>query len=381
MPEIKQPFSFKRTQPKIDAAAMLNWYDQNARHLPWRIGPHNRAKGAAPNPYFVWLSEIMLQQTTVPTVGKYFAAFTSRWPTVFDLATADRDDVLKEWAGLGYYARARNLHACATKVVEEHKGVFPQSAAELQELPGIGPYTSAAIAAICFDEQVAVIDGNVDRVVARYTALPHAVRDVKPAIRDFVQAAVPERAGDFAQSLMDLGATICAPKRANCLICPIQAGCAGTKTAEPTIFPIAPAKKQKPRRAGHAFVVENANGEIWLQQRPEKGLLAAMTGVPGTEWVKQDGNHNPTTTRGAALGVETERSVQFPVSSDDWVRCGDIEHVFTHFALTLTIWKLCSDMPPTENGWWCHKTNLNGEALPTVFKKVLAAALEKNIKL
>jgi A/G-specific adenine glycosylase len=265
-------------------------------------------------------------------------------------------------------------------VVEQFGGAFPRTAAELETLPGIGPYTSAAIAAICFDEQVAVIDGNVDRVVARYTALPHAVRDVKPAIRAFVQAAVPERAGDFAQSLMDLGATICAPKRANCLICPIQKGCAGTKTADPTFFPVAPAKKQKPRRTGHAFVVENAKGEIWLRQRPEKGLLAAMTEVPGTEWQKLEPANasNPTTTTNKSQAKQTDRSVSFPLSPEvKWQRCGDIEHVFTHFALTLTVWHTQSETPPTDEGWWCPKYELAGEALPTVFKKVLARALEK----
>jgi len=365
MPEINRHKNAKSNNLPINADALLAWYDKNARTLPWRVSPADRARGVAPNPYFVWLSEIMLQQTTVPTVGKYFAAFTSRWPTVADLAAAARDDVLKEWAGLGYYARARNLHACANMVVSEFGGIFPQTADELMNLPGIGPYTSAAIAAICFDERVAVVDGNVDRVVARFTALDQPVRDAKPFVKSFVQQSVPKRAGDFAQSLMDLGATICAPKRANCLICPIAENCQGTKTADPTNFPVMPAKKQKPKRAGHAFVVENAKGEIWLQQRPEKGLLAAMTEVPGGEWHKME-----------EINSDTIPQPEFPILGG-WQNCGNIEHVFTHFALTLTVWKLHADEAPTQNGWWSKKQNLNGEALPTAFKKVLAKTFEE----
>jgi len=365
MPEIKRHKNAKSKLMPIDAGALLAWYDKNARQLPWRTSPQDRAAGVLPNPYFVWLSEIMLQQTTVPTVGKYFAAFTSRWPTVQDLAAADRDDVLKEWAGLGYYARARNLHACANKVVEEFGGIFPKTSDELQTLPGIGPYTSAAIAAICFDEQVAVVDGNVDRVAARFTALAEPVREAKPFIRSFIQQSVPKRAGDFAQSLMDLGATICAPKRANCLICPIAENCLGTKTADPTNFPVMPPKKQKPRRIGHAYVVENEAGEIWLQQRPEKGLLAAMTQVPGSDWQVVEIDDAPSVT-----AIETN----FPLNGE-WKNCSNIEHVFTHFALTLTVWKLNTNAAPSSNGWWSKKSKLNGEALPTLYKKVLSAAL------
>ncbi|WP_236113375.1 A/G-specific adenine glycosylase [Maritalea mediterranea] len=346
-----------KNAPTLDAEAMLEWYDRSARTLPWRVGPQARAKGVLPNPYFVWLSEIMLQQTTVPTVGKYFAAFTSQWPTIFDLAAAPRDDVLKAWAGLGYYARARNLHACAQVLVEEHNGIFPASAEELQKLPGIGPYTSAAIAAICFDEQVAVVDGNVDRVVARYTALDTPVRDQKPFVREVVARSVPKRAGDFAQSLMDLGATICAPKRANCLICPIAENCAGRKSGAPENYPVAAPKKPKPQRFGHAFVVQNQRGDIFLRQRPEKGLLAAMTEVPGSEWV----------------GDRTEP--EFPFAGD-WHKRGTIDHVFTHFALEVTVWFIQSDTPPAAEGWWQPGETVEGEALPTAFKKVLQKALK-----
>jgi A/G-specific adenine glycosylase len=345
------------SKAKLDAAAMLEWYDRSARDLPWRVGPHARAAGELPNPYFVWLSEIMLQQTTVPTVGKYFAAFTSTWPTIFDLAAAPRDDVLKAWAGLGYYARARNLHACAQVLVDEHNGIFPASAEELQKLPGIGPYTSAAIAAICFDEQVAVVDGNVDRVVARYTALDKPVREEKPFVREVVARSVPKRAGDFAQSLMDLGATICAPKRANCLICPIAENCAGRKSGVPENYPVAAPKKPKPQRFGHAFVVQNKKGEIFLRQRPEKGLLAAMTEVPGGAW------------------IDERADVTFPLEGE-WEQRGTIDHVFTHFALEVKVWFLQSDQAPAETGWWQPRDTLAGEALPTAFKKVLAKALK-----
>jgi len=362
MSEIKRPASSKVEFKPIDAQAVLAWYDVNARTLPWRTSPQDRAKGVAPNPYFVWLSEVMLQQTTVPTVGKYFADFTSRWPTVQDLAAAERDDVLKAWAGLGYYARARNLHACAQQVVLDHDGVFPSNSEELQKLPGIGPYTSAAIASICFDEQVAVVDGNVDRVVARLTALADPVRDAKPFIREYVQQSVPKRAGDFAQCLMDLGATICAPKRANCSICPMINSCAGTKTEDPTLYPMKPSKKPKPIRVGHAFVVEDERGAVWLRQRPEKGLLAAMSEVPGSEWFKVD-------------SLEEKPQPVFPLIGE-WKDCGTIDHVFTHFSLNVTVWNLNSNQQPTEDGWWSEIGQLNSEALPTIFKKVLVAAFE-----
>ncbi|MDB5622345.1 MAG: mutY, partial [Devosia sp.] len=196
----------------LDAGAVLAWYDRNARDLPWRTSPADRARGIRPDPYRVWLSEVMLQQTTVAAVKSFFLRFTSLWPTVFDLAAAPLDSVLKEWAGLGYYARARNLHACAQAVVRDHGGMFPQTSAALQALPGIGAYTGAAIAAICWDEPVPVLDGNLDRVLARYYALPVPVREAKEELRAALGAVVPARAGDFAQAMMDLGATICAPR-------------------------------------------------------------------------------------------------------------------------------------------------------------------------
>lgn len=339
----------------IDAGALLAWYDRHARDLPWRIGPRQLARGVQPDPYAVWLSEIMLQQTTVAAVSAYFEKIISRWPSVADLAVAPREEVLAAWAGLGYYARARNLHACAIKVTRDHGGVFPKTAAELATLPGIGPYTSAAIAAICFDEPVAVVDGNVERVVARLVGLIRPVREAKPEIRAIVEAAIPARAGDFAQALMDLGATICAPKIVNCGICPLSSDCVARASGSPLAFPVVPERKARPRRYGHAFVLEHADGAVWLTRRPEKGLLAAMTGTPGSNWA-------------AAPGAPA-----FPVKAD-WQQAGEVSHVFTHFVLTLTVWRARVTQAPRGEGWWSRRGKLAGEALPTLYKKVLEQA-------
>jgi A/G-specific adenine glycosylase len=340
----------------IDADAVLAWYDAHARDLPWRVGPAERRRGVAPDAYRVWLSEIMLQQTTVATVKSYFLRFLSLWPTVAALAAAPLDAVLVEWAGLGYYARARNLHAGAVAVVEKHGGKFPTSAAELLTLPGIGPYTAAAVAAIAVDERIAVVDGNVDRVLARYLALDLPVREAKDDIRGAVQAAVPARAGDFAQALMDLGATICAPKAALCMLCPLQPGCRGTRTGEPLAYPVKAEKAERPTRRGHAFVIFDRDGDVFLQKRPEKGLLAQMTEVPTSDW-------------GSAV------EPVFPFAGN-WQHRGQIIHVFTHFRLELEVWSAVSaDPAKLPGGWWASPDELDAEALPTVFRKVLAAAV------
>ena len=340
--------------PPLDAAAVLAWYDRHARDLPWRTAPADRARGIRPDPYRVWLSEVMLQQTTVATVRAYYARFTTLWPTVEALAAAPLDAVLVEWAGLGYYARARNLHACAVAVVERHGGVFPTSSAELLALPGIGPYTAAAIAAIADDERIAVVDGNVDRVLARYLALDVPVRDAKDAIRSTVQLAVPPRAGDFAQALMDLGATICAPRQALCMLCPLQPGCRGALAGEPLAFPVKAEKPERPTRFGHAFVITDADGDVYLRKRGEKGLLAQMTEVPTTAW-------------GA---VETDPAFPFVAG---WRKHGRIVHVFTHFRLELEVWSAtAADTRMLDDGWWADPAELGSEALPTVFRKVLA---------
>ncbi|KQT49614.1 A/G-specific adenine glycosylase [Devosia sp. Leaf420] len=339
----------------IDAAAVLVWYDRHARDLPWRVPPSDRARGVRPDPYRVWLSEVMLQQTTVAAVRNYFLRFTALWPTVHDLAAAPLDALLREWAGLGYYARARNLHACAQAVVEQHGGVFPNTSAGLQTLPGIGAYTSAAIAAICFDEEIAVLDGNLDRVLARYYALPVPVREAKEELRAALQLSVPKRSGDFAQAMMDLGATICAPRTASCLICPLQPDCLGTRTGNPTMFPIKPVKAERPTRRGHAFVMTDASGDVYLQSRPGKGLLAGMTEVPTSEWSAEPG------------------AVMHPVAAE-WRHRGQVVHIFTHFRLELEIWSAEVMPDELENGWWAPASALKGEALPTLFRKVLAQA-------
>jgi len=339
----------------LDAEAVLHWYDRHARTLPWRVSPADRARGVRPDPYRVWLSEVMLQQTTVAAVGRYYARFTSLWPTVGDLAASPLEAVLVEWAGLGYYARARNLHACAIAVVERFGGAFPTASADLLTLPGVGPYTAAAISAITADERIAVVDGNVDRVLARYLALDVPVREAKELIRSTVQSAVPLRAGDFAQALMDLGATICAPRQASCLLCPLEPGCAGAKL-NPLHYPVKAEKPDRPTRYGHAFVMRDADGDVYLQTRAEKGLLAKMTETPVSLWTS---------------GSEP---VAYPVAAE-WRQVGQVVHVFTHFRLELEVWTAVVPEPALlAEGWWADPRELDAEALPSLFRKVLAMA-------
>lgn len=351
------PQAARRQNPvsPLDAQAVLGWYDKHARSLPWRVSPAERAAGVQPEPYRVWLSEIMLQQTTVAAVQKYYARFTALWPAVADLAAAPLEAVLVEWAGLGYYARARNLHACARAVAEKFGGYFPKTANELLTLPGIGPYTSAAIAAISSDEPIAVLDGNVDRVLARYLALDVPVRDAKDEIRSAVQDSVPVRAGDFAQALMDLGATICTPRVALCMLCPLQPGCRGAQ-GNPLAYPIKPGKAGRPTRYGHAFVMFDRDGDVYLQTRADKGLLAQMTETPVSPWTGIRGDPD------------------YPADAD-WRHRGQVVHVFTHFRLELEIWSATIPDPASLTaGWWTDPRELHAEALPSVFRKVLAAA-------
>lgn len=341
--------------PPLDATAVIDWYDRHARALPWRVPPEMREAGGRPDPYRIWLSEVMLQQTTIGAVQRYYLRFLALWPTVADLAAAPLDAVLVEWAGLGYYARARNLHACAAAVAE--RGGFPTTYAELLTLPGIGAYTAAAVAAICSDEQVAVVDGNVERLLARYLALEVPVREAKGAIRAMVQAAVPPRAGDFAQALMDLGATICAPRRVLCMVCPLQPGCLGTRTGDPLEFPVKAAKPVRPTRHGHAFVIRDAAGEVYLRQRASTGLLAKMTEVPGSEW------------------IDSRAEPVFPFSAE-WRHVGQVVHVFTHFRLELEVWAASDSVDSAlSDGWWASPEALSKEALPSLFTKVLKLAL------
>lgn len=344
-------------------SALLDWYDVHARVLPWRIPPAAHKRGERADPYRVWLSEIMLQQTTVVAVKAYYEKFVRLWPHVEDLANASLEDVRAAWAGLGYYSRARNLHRAAQLVAFERQGQFPASAESLRELPGVGPYTAAAIAAICFDEPVAVLDGNVERVMARYMALERPVRDAKPVLRAAVEAIVPaQRAGDFAQAMMDLGATVCAPRRADCTRCPIQSQCLGTRSNDPTRFPISSPRRQRPEKFGHAFILENSEGLVLLRKRTEAGILAGMTGVPETQWCD-------------------ERQDMVPPCTAEWRQLGTVSHVFTHLKLELTVWRArldASTMTDTE-GWWCPKEKLHAEALPSLYKKVLALESGTNL--
>ncbi|PHR22943.1 MAG: A/G-specific adenine glycosylase [Hoeflea sp.] len=347
------------TAPEI-APPLLAWYDRHARALPWRISPSERDHGVVADPYRVWLSEIMLQQTTVQAVKPYFENFATRWPTVEDLAAADTEDVMKAWAGLGYYSRARNLKKCADVVAAEHGGRFPKTEEGLRSLPGIGPYTAAAIAAIAFDQPAAVVDGNIERVFTRLFEIDTPLPSAKSEIRAVVGEATPEdRPGDFAQALMDLGATICTPKRPACALCPINELCQARRSGKQEQFPVKLPKKAKPVRLGAAFVAERPDEAVLLVKRPDKGLLGGMTGVPTSNWtVRADGE---TGTNAAPFKGE-------------WRSKGVISHVFTHFELRLEVFHAVVTNPPDHPGWWSDRDSLPGEALPTVMKKALSAA-------
>lgn len=342
------------------ATPLLAWYDRHARALPWRISPDERAHGVVADPYRVWLSEIMLQQTTVQAVKPYFAAFVTRWPTVEDLAAAQTEDVMKAWAGLGYYSRARNLKRCADMVAQDHGSRFPDKEEGLLSLPGIGPYTAAAIAAIAFDRPAAVVDGNIERVFTRLFEIETPLPAAKTEIRAFVAESTPaDRPGDFAQALMDLGATICTPRRPACALCPLTADCQARKSGRQEQFPVKLPKKTKPVRLGAAFVAERGDGAVLLVKRPDKGLLGGMTGVPTTNWtVRADGE----------TGAE---SAPFQAG---WRSKGVVSHVFTHFELRLEVFHAVVTAMPDHEGWWSDSDSLPGEALPTVMKKALGAA-------
>ena len=352
-------------EPNHDIAPrLLAWYDRHARRLPWRVGPKQRAVGVLPDPYRVWLSEVMLQQTTVATVKSYFDAFTAAWPTVADLAAAPRDDVLKAWAGLGYYARARNLHACAKAVVAEHGGNFPKTSEGLRTLPGIGEYTAAAIAAIAYDEPAAVVDGNVERVLARLFAIETPLPEGKKAIRALQARLTPTaRAGDYAQAMMDLGAGICTPKRPACALCPVNDVCSARATGTEERYPIKAPKVERPTRYGDAFVAVRPDGAVLLRTRADDGLLGGMSEVPGSEW----------TSRRRPLGDIAESPIQ-----TDWRPVpAAVVHVFTHFRLELNVYcgRLVTMEQPPPGHWWSSPDALPGEALPSVMKKVVEAAL------
>ena len=337
---------------------LLDWYDRHRRDLPWRARP-----GERPDPYRVWLSEIMLQQTTVATVGAYFGRFMARWPDVPALAAASLDEVLHLWQGLGYYARARNLHACVRAVVERHGGRFPDTEAELRALPGIGDYTAAAVAAIAFGRAATPVDGNIERVVARLFAHAEPLPGAKPALRQLAATLTPaERAGDYAQAVMDLGATVCTPRKPRCILCPWREACRGRMQGIAESLPARRAKAEKPLRRGVAFWAVRPDGAVLLRRRPEKGLLGGMMEVPSTLW------------REASWG-EAEARAAAPVPAKWRALPGVVRHSFTHFHLELAV--LAGEVRAgfsKGGGKWVKLDELAAEALPTLMKKVVTHA-------
>ena len=347
---------------------LLDWYDRERRDLPWRYAP-----GEPADPYRVWLSEIMLQQTTVKTVIPYFGKFVATWPTVAQLADADEEEVLQAWAGLGYYSRARNLHACARQVMADFDGRFPEREADLLTLPGLGPYTAAAIAAIAYGARATPVDGNIERVVARLFAVTEPLPDAKRLLRTLATTLTPqERAGDFAQAMMDLGATVCTPKRPSCLVCPVQDFCqahAGGLEAE---LPRRAAKAAKPVRRGIAFVAVSEDGKVLLRRRPDTGLLARMHEVPSTEWVEE-------------MPAEGEALRGAPVRADWWQVPGMVVHTFTHFRLELQVYRAVVPVDAALTFWadhtrcrWVARSDLPGQALPTLMRKVISHGLAQS---
>ncbi|WP_417489591.1 A/G-specific adenine glycosylase [Maricaulis sp.] len=334
--------------------ALLDWYDREGRTLPWRLRPEDRREGRVADPYAVWLSEIMLQQTTVPHATPYWFRFLELWPTVGDLAAAPREDVMREWAGLGYYARARNLHACAMVVVQQLNGRFPADLPSLRALPGIGEYTANAIVAAAFDKPASVVDGNVERVLTRFYRIETAMPKAKPEIRRLAaELASPDRAGDYAQAIMDLGATICTPRSPDCEACPWSFACQGRARGDMLNYPRKLKKIARPVRHGTAWLVRR-QGQIWLRQRADKGLLGGMMEVPSTAWGEVD-----------MTGA--------PPFDAQWEDRGEIRHVFTHFELRLSV-REAEAGPEWEpqDGIWADDNALQDHALPSVMHKVVS---------
>jgi A/G-specific adenine glycosylase len=350
-------------------ARLLEWYDRHRRRLPWR-----RLPGEPADPYRVWLSEIMLQQTGVKTVAAYFEKFVRRWPDVDALGRASLDEVLRMWAGLGYYSRARNLHACAVTVLRDHGGAFPDAEQGLRSLPGIGPYTAAAIAAIAFGRRTMPVDGNIERVVSRLFAVEAPLPQAKPQIREFAATLLGDgdgvsRAGDSAQALMDLGSSICTPKRPACALCPLREHCVSHARRDQETFPRKASKKPGELRRGAAFVITCGN-ELLVRTRPNKGLLGGMTEVPGSTWLaaQQDA---------AAL-----QQAPMPRRALRWHRkAGIVAHVFTHFRLELAVYTATVEpgIRAPAGMRWVPIATLKQEALPTLMRKVIAHGLGQSL--
>jgi A/G-specific adenine glycosylase len=338
------------TGPAGLSARLLAWYDRHHRELPWRVPPAARARGVRPDPYRVWLSEVMLQQTTVAAAGGHYRAFLARWPDVHALAAAPLEEVLALWAGLGYYARARNLHACARTVSGALGGRFPETEDGLRALPGIGTYTAAAIAAIAFDRPAVVVDGNVERVVARLFGETEPLPGAKPRLRQHAAALTPRRRpGDHAQAMMDLGATVCTPRAPACLACPLSAGCAARAAGMAAELPRKAPKRAKPVRLGTAWLAEDGAGRVLVTRRPATGLLGGMLALPSTEW-REDG---------PGPGA--------PPAEADWRPLGEVRHTFTHFHLRLAVMHALVEPLPGEAR---PRAEAEG-AMPTVFAKAL----------
>jgi A/G-specific adenine glycosylase len=350
----------RRTKASV-SDALLAWYYSHRRDLPWRAKP-----GEPSDPYRVWLSEIMLQQTTVAAVAPYFRKFLERWPNVKALAAASQDQVLGAWAGLGYYSRARNLHRAAQTVARDYGGRFPETSEGLRALPGVGAYTAAAIAAIAHGESVAAMDANAERVIARLFAVEDALPKAKARLALLAEPLVPEqRAGDFAQALMDLGAMICVPKRPLCAECPLARECRGRAIGIAEQLPRKTAERARPTKRGAAFVAFDAAGAVYLVRRPEKGLLGAMLQPPMSDWVE----------------AFPERAVVRKMApfAGRWIkRDGFVRHGFTHFVLELEVWVSTFGSRPKSSGIWLSPRQLNGSALPTVMRKVIAHATDDN---
>lgn len=369
---------------------VLDWYDKHRRELPWRMPPGHNA-----DPYQVMLSEIMLQQTTVEAVKPYFQRFLTRWPSLSDLASASQDEVMKAWAGLGYYSRARNLHKAAQTIMTDYNGHFPDNEAELLKLPGIGSYTAAAIAAIAFGQRAVVIDANIERIIARYAAITDPLPVAKKAIYAALDNLTPEkRAGDFAQALMDIGNRICTPPRKKagylsqpqCLICPLASGCQG-RHADPSSWPRKPVKPDRAKRRGEVLVLISDDDHIALMRRPDKGMLGGMMLFPTTAWLDGSRRHvdypvEPASTIGQLMDIY-RNELSFKRLND----C--VHHVFSHFELQLNVTVISAinsqliqidDLVDCfDHIVWCPLTELEDEALPSVMRKVIDLVKTKGL--
>ena len=341
--------------PKDKTKQLLIWYEAHRRKFPWRAEPDKD-----PNVYYVWISEIMLQQTRATTAIPYFNRFIARWPTLKELACAPRDDVLHSWSGLGYYARARNLHTCAQDIVKHHGGIFPTSVKDLCSLPGIGPYTASAISAIAFDQPAVVIDANVERIISRLFTVPKPISQAKPQIEKLALKIFPaERPGDFAQGLMDLGAQVCRPKNPVCSDCPWSDGCKARKSGKPEAWPVKNPKTPIRTRFGIVFWVEHPSGAILLRKRPDRGMLGGMTEIVSSEWLTEP-------------IPASQIDKHAPIPNADWSPIGEkIQHTFSHFKLELRIYKSKGIIQP-KGAFWCPLEKLAAQPFPTLMKKIVA---------